>query len=40
MKILKIDDETFKVFGDGLSIESKLSPGVYTIDLVPMQGSS
>jgi len=38
MKILKIDDETFKVFGDGLAIESKLSPGVYTIDLVPMQG--
>ena len=38
MKILEVDNETYRVFGDGLVIEKKLKPAVYTVDFVPMQG--
>lgn len=38
MKILKIDNETYKVFGDSLQIEDKLEPGVYTVVFSKMQG--
>ena len=38
MKILEIDNETYRVFGDSLVIEEKLKPAVYTVVFVPMQG--
>ena len=32
MKILKVNDETYRVFGDALNISDKLMPGVYSVD--------
>lgn len=38
MKILEINSETYRVFGDSLVIKEKLKPAVYTVVFVPMQG--
>ena len=38
MKILEIDKETYKVYGDGLVIHGKLEPAVYTVQFGEMTG--
>ena len=38
MKVLELDSETYRIFSDGLVINNKLKPAVYTVDFAPMQG--
>jgi len=40
MKILQVDKETFRVFGDSLDIKDKLPINTYEIDFNPMAGFS
>lgn len=40
MKILQVDKETFRVFGDSLDIKDKLPINTYEIDFSPMGGFS
>jgi DNA replication protein DnaC len=40
MKILQVDKETFRIFGDSLDIKDKLPINTYVVDFNPMGGFS